>query len=129
MLSQILSLAIASGTAELRRLRMRAILLLLSVAALLVALGLMLVALSLWLTLHMAPWQAALLAALAAVLVAAVLVIAGRSVGRRQPRADTTVQIQALLDDILKEGEGMTPMARVTAAVAAGVVIGRMLSR
>jgi hypothetical protein len=129
MLANIVSLAVASGAEGFRRLRARVILMLLAVVSLLVALGLALVGLSLWLTLHMAAWQAALLGGVAAVVLAGVFVVAGRSVGRRQPREDAAAQIQALLDDVLKEGDAVKPMARVTAAMAAGIVIGRMLSR
>jgi hypothetical protein len=120
---------VASGAAGFRRMRARAILMLFAVVSLLVALGLALVGLSLWLTLHMAAWQAALLGGVAALALAGVFIFAGQSVGRRHPREDVASQVQALLEDVMKEGETVKPMARVTAAIAAGIVIGRMLSR
>lgn len=129
MLAEILSLALATGTAELRRLRARAVFGLLALVALVIALGFGLVAFSLWLTLHMAPWQAALLAAAVALVLAGLFLAAARSAGRRPPRDDVAVQIRAVLAEVTKEGTEMTPMGRVTAAVAAGIVIGRMLSR
>lgn len=129
ILAEIASLVLAAGAGELRRLRARVVLGLFAVLGLVIAFGFGLVAFSLWLTLHMAPWQAALLAGAVALVLAGIFAVAARSSGRRPPREDLTVQIRAVLTEVTKEGAEMTPMARVTAAIAAGIVIGRMLSR
>lgn len=129
MLAEIVSLAVATGAAELRRLRTRAVLGLFALVALLIALGFGLVALSLWLTLHMEPWQSALLAGAVALVLAGLFLAAARSAGRHPPREDLAARIRAVLAEVTKENSEMTPMGRITAAVAAGIVIGRMLSR
>jgi hypothetical protein len=129
LLSEIVALAVATGAAEVRRLRARIVLGLFAVMALLIAFAFGLVAFSLWLTLHMAAWQAALLAGAAALALAGIFLLAARRTGRRPPRDDVAAQVRAVLAEVTKEGGEMTPMGRVTAAVAAGIVIGRMLSR
>ena len=129
MLSEIVALAVATGAAELRRIRSRAVFGLFALVALLIAFGFGLVAFALWLTLHMAAWQAALLAGAAALALAGIFLLAARGAGRRPPREDVAAQIRAVLAEVTKEGSEMTPMGRITAAVAAGIVIGRMLSR
>lgn len=129
LLAEIVAMVAASGGAELRRIRARAVYGTLALVALVIGLGFGLVALSLWLTEHMAPWQAALLAGGVALLLAGGFLLAARGAAARPPRADLAAQARALLAQVAAEGGDMTPMARITAAVAAGIVIGRMLSR
>ncbi len=99
MLARIVSLAAGGGAAELRRLRARLVAGAIALAALLIAVGFALAALFLWLATRMEPWQAALLAALAAL---------------------------ALAGIALKEAEDK-PMTAVATGLAAGVVLGRLL--
>jgi hypothetical protein len=130
MLAQIVSMAVGSGAAELRRVRARVVAGAIALAALLIALGFAVVGLFFWLTLHMAAWQAALLAAIAALAVAGIAVLAGQSSGlRRGPQqADMAAQIQGIMAQVTKDSEGK-PMTAVATALAAGIVMGRILSR
>jgi hypothetical protein len=129
MIARIASLVAAGGTAELHRFRDRAVFGILAVAALLIAFAFSSVAAFLWLTLHMAAWQAALLSAGGALALAGVFLLAGRSAARRRPREDLAAYVQAVLAEVTEAGGEMKPMARVTGALAAGIVIGRMMSR
>lgn len=130
MLAQIVSLAVGSGAAELRRLRARLVAGAIALTGLLVALGFGIVALFLWLATWMAPWQAALLAALAALALAGIAALAGRSSARRPPprEADLAAQVQAIMAQVTKDAEGK-PMTAVATSLAAGIVLGRILSR
>jgi hypothetical protein len=130
MIAQIVSMAVGSGAAELRRIRARAVAGVIALAALLIAFAFAVAGLFLWLTLHMEGWQAALLAALAALIVAGLAMLVGQSSGRRPaPReADIAAQIQGIMSQVTKESEGK-PVAAVATALAAGIVVGRMLSR
>jgi hypothetical protein len=130
MLARILSLAAGSGAAELRRLRARVVAGAVALSALLVAFGFGVVGLFLWLTLHMEGWQAALLAALVALVVAGIALLAGRSSARKPaPReVDIAAQVEAIMAQITKDGEEK-PMTTVATALAAGIVLGRILSR
>lgn len=130
MIAQIVSMAVGSGAAELRRIRARAVAGVIALAALLVAFAFAVVGLFLWLTLHMEGWQAALLAALAALVVAGLAMLVGQSSGRRPaPRdADIAAQIQGIMAQVTRESEDK-PVAAVAKALAAGIVVGRMLSR
>lgn len=129
MISRIVSLVAAGGVAEFHRIRARAVLGLFAVVALLIAFGFGVVALFLWMMLYMAAWQAALLTALVALALAGLFLLASRSAGRRPPKEDLAAQIEAVLSEVTREDGEMKPMARVTGALAAGIVIGRMLSR
>jgi len=60
---------------------------------------------------------------------AGVFLLARQSAGRRAPREDIAAQIEAVLSEVTREDGEAKPMARVTGALAAGIVIGRMLSR
>jgi len=130
MLAQIVSIAIDSGAAELRRFRARLVAGAVALSGLLIALGFAVVGLFLWLTEHMAGWQAALIAALAALAVAGIALLLGRASGRRPPvrEADLAAQIQGIMTQVTKDSEGK-PMTAVTTALAAGIVLGRLLSR
>ena len=130
MIAQIVSMAVGSGAAELRRMRARVVAGAVALAAGLIALGFAVTGLFLWLTLHMEGWQAALLAALAALVVAGLALLVGQSSGRRPaPReADIAAQIQGIMSQVTKES-GDRPMTAVATALAAGIVVGRMLSR
>jgi membrane protein implicated in regulation of membrane protease activity len=130
MLAQIISLAAGGGAAELRRLRARLVAGAVALTGLLVALGFAVVALFLWLTTRMEPWQAALLAALAALALAGIALLFGRSSARRPPlrEADLAAQIQGIMAQVTKDADGK-PMTAVTTALAAGIVLGRILSR
>lgn len=123
-------MAAGSGAAELRRLRGRLVAGAVALAGLLLALGFAVAALFLWLATRMEPWQAALLAAFAALVLAGIALLAGRSAARR-PRlseADLAAQVQAVMAQVSKEADGK-PMTAVATALAAGVVLGRLLSR
>jgi integral membrane sensor domain MASE1 len=130
MLARIVSMAAGGGAAELRRLRARLVAGAIALAGLLLALGFAVAALFLWLATRMESWQAALLAALAALVLAGIALIAGQSAARR-PRlseADLAAQIQTVMAQVSKEADGK-PMTAVATALAAGVVLGRLLSR
>lgn len=129
LIARIASLVASGGAAELHRVRDRALFGVFAVAALLIALAFASVAAFLWLTVHMAPWQAALLSAAAALVLAGIFLLAGRSAGRRRPREDFAAHVQAIMSEVTQEGGEAKPMARVTGALAAGIVIGRMMSR
>ena len=130
MLAQVVSMAVGSGAAELRRVRTRLVAGVIALAAVLIAFGFAIIGLFLWLTQHMEGWQAALLAALAALVVAGIAMLAGQSSSRRPARqdADIAAQIQGIMAQVTKESEDK-PMAAVATALAAGIVVGRMLSR
>jgi dienelactone hydrolase len=130
MLARILSLAAGGGAAELRRLRARVVTGAVALTALLIAFGFCVGGLFLWLALHIESWQAALLAALVALVVAGIALMAGRSSARRPaPReTDIAAQVEAIMAQIVKDGEER-PMTTVATALAAGLVLGRILSR
>ena len=85
MISQIVAMAMDSGAAQLRQVRARIISGAIALAAVLIAFGFAVVGFFLWLTEHMEDWQAALVAALAALVVAGIALLVGQSTGRRQP--------------------------------------------
>lgn len=130
MLAQIVSMAAGSGAAELRRLRARLVSGAIALTGLLLAIGFAVAALFLWLATQMEPWQAALLAALAALVLAGIALLAGRSAARRPRRseADVAAQVQAIMRQVSKEAGGR-PVTAVATALAAGVLLGRLLSR
>lgn len=130
MIARIVSLAVDSGAAELRRLRARLVSGAIALTALLIGLGFAVVALFLWLTTLIEPWQAALLAALAALALAGIAVLVGKSSGRRPPprETDMVAQIEGIMAQVAKDAEGKPATAMAT-ALAAGIVLGRMLSR
>jgi formate hydrogenlyase subunit 3/multisubunit Na+/H+ antiporter MnhD subunit len=130
MLARIVSLAAGGGAAELRRLRARLVAGAIALAALLIAVGFALAALFLWLATRMEPWQAALLAALAALALAGIALLAGQSAARRRrlSEADLAAQMEAVMAQVSKEAEDK-PMTAVATGLAAGVVLGRLLSR
>jgi 4-amino-4-deoxy-L-arabinose transferase-like glycosyltransferase len=131
MIQQIVAMALDSGAAELRRVRARLVAGAIALAAILIAFGFAVVGFFLWLTEHMASWQAALLAAVAALLVAGIAVLLGQSSGRRpppRPELDLAAQVQSIMAQVTKDSEGK-PMTAVTTALAAGIVLGRILSR
>jgi hypothetical protein len=131
MISQIVSMAMDSGAAQLRQVRARLISGAIALAAVLIAFGFAIVGFFLWLTEHMEDWQAALLAALAALIVAGIALLVGQSTARRpppRPEPDIAAQIQGIMAQVTKDSEGK-PMAAVATALAAGIVMGRILSR
>lgn len=131
MISQIVAMAMDSGAAQLRQVRARLIAGVIALAAVLIAFGFAVVGFFLWLTTHMEDWQAALLAALAALAVAGIALLVGQTTGRRpppRPEPDLVAQVQGIMAQVTKDSEGK-PMTAVATALAAGIVLGRILSR
>jgi hypothetical protein len=130
MIAEIISLAAGTGAAELRRLRGRMVAGIVALAGLLMAFGFTVAALFLWLATQVAPWQAALLAALAALAFAGLALLVGRSSAHRRPlrEADLAAQVQAIMSQVAKDAEGR-PVTTVATALVAGIVLARILSR
>jgi hypothetical protein len=131
MISQIVAMAMDSGAAQLRQVRARLVAGAIALAAVLIAFGFAIVGFFLWLTEHMEDWQAALLAALAALAVAGIALLVGQSTSRRpppRPEPDLVAQVQGIMAQVTKDSEGK-PMTAVATALAAGIVLGRILSR
>lgn len=90
----------------------------------------------LWLSTRMEPWLAAFVICLVALVVAAALYVAGRAVIRRaeaRRRQEALTRLEAL-DLLLRpgkdaDGESERGSALVGAALAAGLVLGRSMTR
>ena len=130
MIAQIVALAAGNGAVELRRLRGRIIAGAVALAGLLLAIGFAVAALYLWLTTRIEPWQAALLSAAVALGVAGAALLAGKGASRR-PRADAAdlvAEVERVMAQVTKEAEDR-PKTAVATALAAGIVLGRILGR
>lgn len=129
MIAQFVRLAFRDELLELRRMRTRAVA---SVAALVpfaVGTSFALVALFLWLAERMAGWQAAAIVAVISLLLGLVLLLFGRLAGARPVRPAPYPAAAARAPGEKPPEDAPTPLSTVTAALAAGIVLGRNLSR
>ncbi|MEE4238500.1 MAG: phage holin family protein [Anderseniella sp.] len=131
MLRQIFSLVLKREVADLKRRSGGGVLLVAGMLLLMLASLAALASLYLWLTTRMTPWEAALIVAALLLFAGLVLILAGRSMIRRQGARNEEIEAltQALLGKSSAASGSSTPVGTVAAAAVIGLIIGRSLHR
>jgi membrane protein implicated in regulation of membrane protease activity len=131
MLRQLVSLVLKREVADLKRRSGGGVLLAAGMMLLMLASLCALAGLYLWLTTRMTPWEAALLIAALLLFAGLALILAGRSMIRRQRTRNEEIEvlIQALLGRSGAATGSSTPVGTVAAAAVIGLIIGRSLHR
>jgi membrane protein implicated in regulation of membrane protease activity len=131
MLRQLVSLVLKREVADLKRRSGGGVLLVAGALLLMLSSLVALAGLYLWLSTRMAPWEAALIVAAVLLLSGLVLILAGRSMIRRQRARND--EIEALTQALLGKSGGVsgsgTQVGTVAAAALIGLVIGRSLHK
>jgi hypothetical protein len=131
MLRQLVSLVLKREVADLKRRSAGGILMFAGVLLALLASLCGLAGFYLWLTTRMTPWEAALLIAALLLFAGLALILAGRSMIRRQRTRNEEIEVltQALLSRSGAATGSSTPVGTVAAAAVIGLIIGRSLHR
>lgn len=131
MLRQLVSLVLKREVADLKRRSGGGILMFAGVLLALLASLCGLAGFYLWLTTRMTPWEAALVVAALLLFLGLILILAGRSMIRRQRARNDEIEAltQALLGKSGAASSSNTPLGSVAAAAVIGLIIGRNLHR
>jgi hypothetical protein len=131
MLRQLVSLVLKREVADLKRRSAGGMLILTGVLLAVVASLCGLAGLYLWLTTRMTPWEAALIVAALLLFLGLILILAGRSMIRRQRARNDEIEAltQALLGKSGAPSGSNTPLGSVATAAVIGLIIGRNLHR
>ncbi len=131
MLRQLVSLVLKREVADLKRRSGGGILMFAGVLLALLASLCGLAGFYLWLTTRMTPWEAALVVAALLLFLGLILILAGRSMIRRQLARNDEIEAltQALLGKSGAASGSNTPLGSVAAAAVIGLIIGRNMHR